>query len=223
MQADKRKNSDYFVTMTQSLRRAEGGGQTGRAGGGLEALVARAAQSGKGPPPVEQWNPPFCGDIDMEIRADGTWFYQGTPIGRPALVRLFASVLRKDEDGKTYLVTPVEKLGIRVEDAPFLAVEVDISGRGDDQIITFRTNVGDVVQAGPDHPMRFAEEPGSGGLKPYVLVRGRLEALAARPLLYELVEAGEEIVIDGKRLFALRSRGCVFPIMPADRLRELSA
>ena len=116
---------------------------------GLEALIGRAARAGKGLPPVERWNPEFCGDLDMEIRADGTWFYLGTPIGRMPLVQLFSTVLRKDEDGRTYLVTPVERVGIRVADAPFVAVEMNASGTGASQVITFRTNVGDVVEAGP--------------------------------------------------------------------------
>lgn len=189
---------------------------------GLEALVARAARAGKGLPPVERWNPPFCGDIDMEIRQDGTWFYMGTPIGRMALVQLFSTVLRKDEDGATYLVTPVERVRIRVADAPFVAVEVDVSGSGEGQAITFRTNVGDVVEVGPDHPLRFVDEDGTGGLKPYVLVRGRLEALVARPVMYELVGHGEEIMVDGALVFAVRSRGQIYPIMPADRLKRLS-
>jgi hypothetical protein len=190
---------------------------------GLEALVARAARAGKGLPPVERWNPPFCGDIDMEIARDGTWFYMGTPIGRAPLVQLFSTVLRKDEDGKTYLVTPVERVGIRVVDAPFIAVEVNVSGQGEDQVVTFRTNVGDVVEAGPEHPLRFVDEAETGGLKPYVLVRGRLEALVARPVMYELVGHGEEIVVDGTAMFALRSRGVVFPVMPTERLARLSA
>jgi hypothetical protein len=190
---------------------------------GLEALISRAARAGKGLPPVERWNPPFCGDIDMEIRRDGTWFYMGTPIGRMPLVQLFSTVLRKDEDGRTYLVTPVERVGIRVVDAPFVAVEVNVSGHGGEQVVTFRTNVGDVVEAGPDHPLRFVDEDETGGLKPYVLVRGRLEALVARPVMYELVEHGEEIEIGGQSMFSVRSRGKVFPIMPADRLAKLSA
>jgi hypothetical protein len=190
---------------------------------GLEALISRAARAGKGLPPVERWNPPFCGDIDMEIRRDGTWFYMGTPIGRMPLVQLFSTVLRKDEDGRTYLVTPVERVGIRVVDAPFVAVEVNVSGHGGEQVVTFRTNVGDVVEAGPDHPLRFVDEDETGGLKPYVLVRGRLEALVARPVMYELVERGEEIEIGGQSMFSVRSRGKVFPIMPADRLAKLSA
>ncbi len=190
---------------------------------GLEALIARAARAGKGLPPVERWNPPFCGDIDMEIRQDGTWFYMGTPIGRMPLVQLFSTVLRKDEDGATYLVTPVEKVGIRVADAPFVAVEVDVSGQGAERAVTFRTNVGDVVEAGPGHPLRFVDESGTGGLKPYVLVRGRLEALVARAVMYELVEHGEEVEIDGRAMFAIRSRGEVYPVMAADRLRAASA
>lgn len=190
---------------------------------GLEALISRAARAGKGAAPVERWNPDFCGDLDMEIEADGTWFYLGTPIGRMPLVQLFSSVLRKDADGRTYLVTPVEKVGIRVADAPFIAVEMDVSGSGDGQIVTFRTNVGDVVEAGPERPLRFVDENETGGLKPYVLVRGRLEALVARPVMYELVEHGEEIAIGGKTMFAVRSRGAVFPIMPADQLKQLSA
>jgi hypothetical protein len=158
----------------------------------------------------------------MEIRADGTWFYLGTPIGRMPLVQLFSTVLRKDEDGRTYLVTPVEKVGIRVVDAPFVAVEMNASGEGAERVLTFRTNVGDVVEAGPDHPLRFVDEDGTGGMKPYLHVRGRLEALVARPVMYELVEQGEEIEIDGKAMFAVRSRGEVFPMMPVDRLRRLS-
>lgn len=190
---------------------------------GLEALISRATRAGKGAAPVERWNPDFCGDLDMEIKADGTWFYLGTPIGRIPLVQLFSSVLRKDADGRTYLVTPVERVGIRVADAPFIAVEMDVSGDGDGQVITFRTNVGDVVEAGPERPLRFVDENGTGGLKPYVLVRGRLEALVARPVMYELVGHGEEVEIGGRTMFAVRSKKAVFPIMPADQLKRLSA
>ncbi|WP_420962582.1 DUF1285 domain-containing protein [Brucella sp. IR073] len=188
---------------------------------GLEALIARArAEAGeKGLPPVERWNPDFCGDIDMEIRADGTWFYMGTPIGRQPLVRLFSTILRKDEDGRTYLVTPVEKVGIRVEDAPFLAVEMSVTGEGATQTLTFRTNVGDVVEAGPEHPLRFEIAEGNGGLKPYLKVRGRLEALLARPVMYDLVELGEEMEMDGRLMFVVRSGGVVFPVMEMDEVR----
>jgi len=225
-EADKPNNSDYFVTMditTDKSKRAMTTSDTGGDTAGLEALIARAGRAGRGAAPVEKWNPPFCGDLDMEIRRDGTWFYLGTPIGRAALVQLFSSVLRKDEDGRTYLVTPVEKVGIRVEDAPFIAVEVDASLRGGEQVLTFRTNVGDVVEAGPKNPLRFAVEAGTGGLKPYLLVRGRLEALVSRAVTYELAALGEEVEIDGERMFAVRSGGETFPIMPAERLDELSA
>lgn len=190
---------------------------------GLEALVARAARAGKGAPPVERWNPAHCGELDIEIKRDGTWFYLGTPIGRPALVQLFSSVLRKDEDGQTYLVTPVEKISIRVEDAPFVAVEVNASQRDGVQVLTFRTNVGDVIEAGADNQLRFIEEAGTGGLKPYLLVRGRLEALVNRAVTYELVALGEEVDVEGKRMFAISSNGVIFPIVEADRLEELSA
>lgn len=190
---------------------------------GLEALISRAARAGKGLPPVERWNPDFCGDLDMEIKPDGTWFYLGTPIGRMPLVQLFSTVLRKDEDGKTYLITPVEKVGIRVVDAHFVAVEMNVAGEGAEQVLTFRTNVGDVVEAGPENPLRFVDEEETGGLKPYLLVRGRLEALVARSVMYELVEYGERIEIDGKAMFAVRSRGQAYPVMPWDRLERLSA
>ncbi|PTM92678.1 DUF1285 domain-containing protein [Mycoplana dimorpha] len=193
---------------------------------GLAALIARAAadtgDQTRGLPPVEKWNPPDCGDIDMEIRADGTWFYLGTPIGRAPLVRLFSTVLRRDEDGKTYLVTPVEKVGIRVVDAPFVAVEMDAQGEGEAQRLTFRTNVGDVVEAGSEHPLRFVIHGENNELKPYLHIRGRLEALVSRAVMYDIVALGETVVIDGAAMFAVRSGGVVFPIMPAAELEALS-
>ncbi|MGF0538751.1 DUF1285 domain-containing protein [Agrobacterium sp. ES01] len=194
--------------------------------GDLAAMISRAAeQSGgnkRGLPPIDRWNPPFCGDIDMEIRADGTWFYMGTPIGRAPLVRLFSTVLRKDEDGKTYLVTPVEKVGIRIADAHFIAVEMGVSGEGTGQVLSFRTNVGDVIEAGPDHPLRFVMQGENSELKPYLHVRGRLEALVSRAVMYDLVELGETIDVDGVDMFAVRSGGAVFPVMPANELDVLS-
>jgi uncharacterized protein len=153
---------------------------------GLEALLK--SQSGKGPAPVETWNPPYCGDIGMAIRGDGLWTYQNSPIGRMPLVKLFASVLRKDADGRHYLVTPAEKIDVAVADAAFLAVEMEVRGAGCDQTLVFRTNVDDIVTCGPKHPIHFVEEPGSGGLKPYLRVRGRLDALVTRALYYDLVE-----------------------------------
>ena len=189
---------------------------------GLQALVERAGSRKKGLPPVERWHPDFCGDLDIVIKRDGTWFYLGTPIGRMPLVKLFSTVLRKDDDGRTYLVTPVEKIGITVEDAPFIAVEMNASHRDGEQVLTFRTNVGDIVEAGPENPIRYEIVNDNEGVKPYLLVRGRLEALLARPVMYELISHGEEIEVDGKLMFALRSKGEVFPIMPADELDRLS-
>ena len=188
----------------------------------LEAMISRAGHAGDGLPPVDKWNPEFCGDLDMEIKRDGTWFYMGTPIGRAPLVRLFSTVLRKDEDGKTYLVTPVEKIGITVEDAHFVAVEMNAHEVDGEQVITLRTNVGDLVEVGPDNPLRFEITGEHDQLKPYVLVRGRLEALLARPVMYELISYGGEIESNGELMFALRSKGEVFPVMPAEKLAKLS-
>jgi len=175
--------------------------------GGLEVLLRN--QAGKGPAPVEQWHPPYCGDIGLRIGRDGVWFYRGSPIGRVALVKLFAGVLRKDADGRHYLVTPAEKVDVAVEDAPFLAVEMEVRGAGPAQSLIFRSNVDDIVEAGPEHPLRFAVEPGSGGLKPYLLVRGRLEALVTRALYYDLVELA---VAEEGRGLGLWSRGAFFPM-----------
>ena len=189
---------------------------------GLAAMISRAAASSRGLPPVDHWNPPFCGDIDMEIRADGTWFYMGTPIGREPLVRLFSTVLRKDEDGKTYLVTPVEKVGIRVVDAPFLAVEMTRTEVDGQPLLTFRTNVGDIVEAGAEHPLRFVVHGENAEMKPYLHVRGRLDALVSRAVMYDLVALGEEIMVDGVAMFCLRSGGAVFPVMPMSELERLA-
>ncbi|MFD2236298.1 DUF1285 domain-containing protein [Aureimonas populi] len=177
-------------------------------GAGLAALLARAERAGRQAPPVERWHPARCGAIDMVIRADGSWMHEGAPIRREALVRLFSSVLRKDEDGTTYLVTPAEMLSITVEDAPFLAVEMNRATRGCEPALTFRTNVGDVVEAGPDHPLRF---PAAGGaFRPYLHVRGRLEARLTRPLALELADC---IEWEGEAAF-IRSRGARFPLPP---------
>ena len=149
--------------------------------GTLEAITASLPREKRGPPPVEQWNPPFCGDIDMRIAADGTWFYQKTPIGRHALVKLFASVLKREGD-KYFLVTPVEKVGIIVEDVPFLAVEMRVD-RDDEQILRFRTNMDEWIDAGPAHALRFEPEAETGGLKPYLHVRRNLWAKVTRALV----------------------------------------
>jgi hypothetical protein len=149
----------------------------------------------------------------MRIAADGTWFYQGTPIGRPALVRLFASILRKDPDGFV-LVTPIEKVGIQVDDAPFVAVEMEARDEEGRQTLHFRTNVEEWVTAGDDHPLRFATGA-SGGLKPYVLVRDALWALVKRAVFYDLVALGAVETRDGKEMFGVRSQGVFFPMAPA--------
>ena len=182
--------------------------------GGLEALLAAAAQ-GKGPPPVERWNPPYCGDIGLKIAPDGTWFYQGSPIGRKPLVKLFSSVLRRDDDDRHYLVTPVEKVDVAVADAPFLAVEMEVKGNGRAQELLFRTNVDDIVRCGPDHGLRFAEEAVAGGLKPYLLVRGRLEALVTRALYYDLVELAAVEPQTGGEMLGIWSGGAFFPMTGA--------
>lgn len=188
---------------------------------GLENLIRKAAGDGikkRGLPPVDLWNPPFCGVLDMEIKADGTWFYLGTPIGRQALVNLFSSVLRKDEDGHTYLVTPVEKIRIKVADAHFLGVDLVRSQINGEQVLSFQTNVGEIIQIGEEHPLRFEIAGQHDELKPYFLVRGRLEALVNRPTMYELVDLGEEIEIDGEQMFAVKSAGAIFPIMSVEEL-----
>lgn len=188
--------------------------------GGIEAIAGAVRLEGsKGPPPVHLWNPPFCGDIDMRIAADGTWFYMKSPIGRPALVRLFASVLKREAD-RYFLVTPVEKVGITVEDAPFLAVEMQAGDQSGGRVLQFRTNVEDWVECGPDHALRFDPEPGSGGLKPYLHVRRGLWAKLTRPLFYDLVELGEERDVDGRRMFGVASNNAFFAMAPADSLRE---
>lgn len=181
-----------------------------------EALGSDVAR--KGPPPVEQWNPPYCGEIDMRIAPDGSWHYMGTPINRPALVRLFSTVLRKDPE-RYVLVTPVERVGITVDDAPFLAVEMAVEGEEGRLQIAFRTNVNDLVQVDADHPLRF-EQDAHGGVKPYVKVRGDLWALVTRALTLDLIGLAEEREVDGQRLFGVMVGGAFFPIAPAADLGE---
>jgi hypothetical protein len=189
---------------------------------GLEGIMGEAKRAGaKGPPPVHLWNPPFCGDLDMRIAADGTWYYLGTPIGRPALVRLFASVLKR-EHGKHFLVTPVEKVGIVVDDAPFLAVEMQTEGAAGGSILNFRTNVDDWVACSAEHPLRFEPEIGTGGLKPYLHVRRDLWAKVSRPLFYDLVARGEERMLDGVRMFGVASGAEFFVMAPADSLKDFA-
>ena len=178
---------------------------------GIAASVR--ATKGRGLPPVHLWNPPFCGDLDIRITRDGTWFYLGTPIGRPELVKLFSSILKR-EDGKYFLVTPVEKVGITVDDAPFVAVDFEATGSGADQELRFVTHVGDAAVAGPDHPIRVERDVETGEPSPYVLIRADLEALIDRKSFYRLVELGAHH--DG--WFGLWSSGQFFPVIPSDEL-----
>lgn len=178
---------------------------------GLAASVTAAAK--KGPPPVHLWNPPFCGDIDIRIARDGTWFYLGTPIGRAPLVKLFSSILKREGDAY-FLVTPVEKVGIRVDDAPLLAVDFETTGEGEAQLIHFVTKTDDEVTAGPDHPIRVNRDPMTGEPSPYVHVRSGLDALIDRKSFYRLVELGCHAPHDGQSWFGLWSSGQFFPVIP---------
>ena len=156
--------------------------------------VSQATKGQRGPAPVHLWNPPYCGDLDIRISRDGMWWYLGTPIGRVELVRLFASVL-KLEDGKYFLVTPVEKIGITVDDAPFVAVDFEVSEPGPAQVITFETNVGERTVAGPDNPIRVVRDLETGEPSPYIHVRSGLEALIDRKSYYRLVDIGENAMV----------------------------
>src|SRR5271156_2463618 len=188
---------------------------------GLEAISGAIKQAGKGPPPVELWNPPFCGDLDMRIASDGTWFYLKPPIGRQALVKLFASVLKREGDNY-YLVTPVEKCGIRVDDAPFLAVEMNVGDGADGHVLNFRKNVDDWIACAPQHRLPFEPEADTGGLKPYLHVRRDLWAKVTRALFFDLVELGEERDVDGKAMFGVSSMGLFFAMAPAEQVREFT-
>jgi hypothetical protein len=182
----------------------------------MQSLI-EAAESAGGPngyPPVERWEPDYCGEMDMVIRRDGSWWHEGTRIGREKLIRLFSRILRKDADGETYLVTPVEKIKIKVEAAPFLAVRVDAAGEGEDQRIAFLTNMDDAIVAGPDHPLRV-ELGADGEPEPYVHVRGRLEALITRAAFYDLAELAVEGLDEaGAPCMGVWSRGVFFPLGP---------
>lgn len=165
-----------------------------------------------GLPPVHLWNPPFCGDIDIRISRDGQWFYQGSPIGREAMVRLFSTVLRYDEDHCFYLVTPVEKVRIQVDDAPFIATSLTVKPGDSGQILTFTTNVGDNAELGKDHPLWLAPDKQSGFMQPYILVRDRLKALIHRNVFYELVELAEERIINGQKQLIVSSNNHSFSL-----------
>jgi hypothetical protein len=181
----------------------------------LAAAIRAAGQ--KGPPPVDQWNPPFCGDIDMRIARDGTWFYLGTPIGRAPLVKLFSSILKRE--GEAYfLVTPVEKVGITVDDAPLHAIDFDRTGDGQGQVLTFLTRTDDRVTLGPDHPLRVDRDPATGEPSPYVLIRRNLWARIDRKSFYRLVDLGCHHDHGGHNWFGLWSSGQFFPVIPSSEL-----
>ncbi len=178
------------------------------------AATVRAAKT-KGLPPVHLWNPEFSGNLDMRIARDGTWYYQGTPINRPELARLFSTILKRE--GEDYfLVTPVEKVGITVDDAPFVAVDFDTRGEADSQELTFQTNMGDAVIAGPDNPIRVERRPQTGEPSPYLMVRAGLEALVDRKSFYRLVDIG----VHHQNWFGIWSGGAFFRMIPSDELKE---
>lgn len=182
----------------------------------MQSLIeaAEAANGHGGYPPVEKWEPEYCGEMDMVIRRDGSWWHEGSRIGREKLIRLFSRILRKDSDGKTYLVTPVEKIQIQVEAAPFLAVRVDAAGQGESQRIAFLTNMDDAVVAGPDHPLRI-ELDRQGVPDPYIHVRGRLEALITRAAFYDLADLAVEGVDEvGAACMGVWSRGVFYRLGP---------
>jgi hypothetical protein len=179
-----------------------------------DILAETASQAASGKlPPVEKWDPPYCGEMDLVIRRDGTWIHEGTPIGRAPLVRLFSTILKREGD-RHYLVTPVEKLGIRVEDAPFVAVDAEAG----DGAITFTTNVGDRVTAGPDHAIRVERDAETGEPAPYVHVRAGMDALIDRKTFYRLVDLGHHAEHEGARWFGVSSSGTFFPMIPSDEL-----
>lgn len=180
------------------------------AGFSLQDLMDALADTSGDQRPVDRWNPDYCGEMDLVIKADGSWWHEGSRITRRGLIDLFASVLRKDEDGRTYLVTPVEKLGIQVERAPFLAIRVDATGEGEDQRLFFKTNLDETVEVGPDYPIRVETDAETMEPDPYVQVRGRLEAAINRAVFYELVE----LAVERDDTLGVWAGGAFFPLGP---------
>jgi hypothetical protein len=169
-------------------------------------------------PPIERWNPPDCGDVDIVIDREGVWHHEGRPIRRAALVRLFASVLRREGE-RHVLVTPVEKLGIKVEDAPFLAVEMAVEEGGQGPVLVFRTNLDDLVRCDKEHPLRFDAQAG-GELRPYIYVRRGLWARLTRAVFLDLAERAEERVVEGRAVYGVASGGAFFTLAPAETVKE---
>jgi uncharacterized protein len=188
-----------------------------------DRLAAAAVAAAGGPagarrrPPVHLWNPPFCGDLDIRIARDGTWFYLGTPIGRQPLVDLFASILKREGD-RFYLVTPVEKVGIRVDDAPLFALDMEVAGMGETQVLTFQTRTGDSAACDPDHALRVTFDPATREPAPYIHVRDGLEARIDRKTFYRLVDLAVTRNEDGRDWFGVWSSGHFFPISRAEDL-----
>lgn len=181
------------------------------------AKAASAVTKGRGPAPVHLWNPPYCGDLDIRIARDGLWYYLGTPIGRAPLVKLFSNILKREED-RYYLVTPVEKVGIRVDDAPLFVVDFEVEGTGRGQVLRLVTRTEDEVTVDAGHALRILREPATGEPSPYVHVRSGLEARIDRKTFYRLIDLGAHEMRDGARWFGLWSSGLFFPIIPSDEL-----
>lgn len=188
--------------------------------GGLEGIAAQV-KKGAGGAPVHLWNPPYCGDLDMRIAADGTWYYMKTPIGRMPLVKLFSSVLKREGD-RYFLVTPVEKVGIVVDDAPFAAVEMQVEGEGADRRISFRTQVEEWVEVGPEHRLRFEKEVGTDGVKPYVHIRRDLWARVSRALFHDLASLGDIARHEGRDWFGIHVAGTFYPMVDAREIEGLT-
>ncbi len=202
---------------TQAHKKLNGGVSGTTVVKGLDEAAADRGARSSGLPPVHLWNPPYRGPIPMEIRRDGTWYYMGTPIRRKPMVRLFSSVLRRDGDAY-FLVTPVEKVGINVEDVPFVVVEMRVEQEGHVQILSFRTQVGDWVVADGEHPLRMEFGDETGEPAPYIHVRSRLDGRINRAVYYDLVELGEDALVDGERQFGVWSSGVFFPFAPSDQV-----
>jgi len=182
----------------------------------LNSLPQRGELQRREPAPVHLWNPPLSGEMDMRIARDGTWYHEGEPIRRLALAQLFSTILRLDEDARYYLVTPVERWAIQVDDAPFVAVRLSVSGEGEQQQLLFHTSLEDEVPLDGEHPLRVELDPQSGEPSPYIRVRANLDALISRTVFYELADLAVEAEVAGVQRIGVWSGGRFFPIDGAD-------
>lgn len=178
----------------------------------LQSLPQSASGDAREPAPVHLWQPPFSGELDMHIARDGTWYYQGGPITRKALAQLFSGILRLDEDGRYYLVTPVERWAIKVDDVPFVAVRLEVEGQGKEQQLAFFTSLEHRVVAGEEHPIRVEVDAQTRQPSPYVLLRTNLQALIHRNVFYQLADLAVEQEVDGVQRTGVWSAGMFFPI-----------